>query len=134
MKIENYYLGNICVCTSVSDGKHSAQKNVKFDRLSKQIIFASIKNSPFLIPIQMITNKQSLENLRKAVKNQVFDPNVILISKNNVELKGDYFAEIDTPLYEADVTTKQKEQIENFESLLRATEKNKYAIVPSFYK
>ena len=134
MKIENYYVGNICVCTGISHRKPNSQKDIKYDRLSKQIIFASIKNSPFLIPIQMITNKQSLENLRKAVKNHVFDPNVILISKNNVELKGDYFAEIDTPLYEADVTTKQKEQIENFESLLRATEKNKYAIVPSFYK
>lgn len=125
MKIENYYVGNICVCTSITSGITNKAPNIKCNRISKQIVLASVKDSAFLVPVQMIKDKQDMFNLKKAIKENSLNPNVVLLKKHHVEVAGDYFAEIDEQILPNTITPSQKEQIKNFENLLRVQERAK---------
>lgn len=125
MKIENYYVGNICVCTSITSGITNKEPNIKCNRISKQIVLASVKDSAFLVLVQMIKDKQDMFNLKKAIKENSLNPNVVLLKKHYVEVAGDYFAEIDEQITPDTITPSQKEQIKNFENLLRVQERAK---------
>lgn len=125
MKIENYYVGNICVCTSITSGITNKEPNIKSNRISKQIVLASVKDSAFLVLVQMIKDKQDMFNLKKAIKENSLNPNVVLLKKHHVEVAGDYFAEIDEQITPDTITPSQKEQIKNFENLLRVQERAK---------
>ena len=125
MKIENYYVGNICVCTSITSSITNKEPNIKCNRISKQIVLASVKDSAFLVLVQMIKDKQDMFNLKKAIKENSLNPNVVLLKKHHVEVVGDYFAEIDEQITPDTITPSQKEQIKNFENLLRVQERAK---------
>ena len=125
MKIENYYVGNICVCTSITSDITNKAPNIKCNRISKQIVLASVKDSAFLVLVQMIKDKQDMLNLKKAIKENSLNPNVVLLKKHHVEVAGDYFAEIDEQITPDTITPSQKEQIKNFEILLRVQERAK---------
>lgn len=125
MKIENYYVGNVCVCTSITSGITNKTPNIKCNRISKQIVLASVKDSAFFVPVQMIKDKQDMFDLKKAIKENSLNPNVVLLKKHHVEVVGDYFAEIDEEITPNTITPSQKEQIKNFENLLRVQERAK---------
>ena len=113
------------MCTSITSGITNKAPNIKCDRISKQIVLASVKDSAFLVPVQMIKDKQDMFNLKKAIKENSLNPNVVLLKKHHVEVAGDYFAEIDEQILPNTITPSQKEQIKNFENLLRVQERAK---------
>lgn len=111
MKIDGYYIGNVC-----------NKKNN--ETLRKNIILASIKNTPYFISLETIFNQDVLDEIRSILLEEKGQNNLLLTMGKEAGC-GDYYVCNISQIENLNELSENKvNQLKSFEKFLKSNERS----------